>query len=329
MDGANLNFILIGGGTLMLVVLGALLYLVSTLSRPAKEAKARLEKLKTRHRGGATTGSAEARSIRINKNATGFDALLNRIIPKPAEFQARLNKTGRQITIAQYFGASGILFVLLLAVIFLVTGNSLISLLIALALGLGLPHFIIGFMVNQRIEKFTKQFPEAIDLIVRGLKAGLPINETINNVGTEVTAPTGTEFKKITDAVRFGKTLDTALWETSERLDTPDFKFFVITLSVQKETGGNLAETLSNLATILRLRQQMKLKVRALSSEARASAMILGALPFVMLGAIMVTNYDYGIVLFTHPKAIIASVAGFFWMLIGIGIMAKMINFEI
>ncbi len=329
MDGANFNIILLGGGLLLLVILGAMFYLVSTLSKPAKEQKARLDKLKRHHRGGESISSPQGRSIRIQSEGSVLDNLLSKILPKPAEFQARLNKTGKTISIGQYFGFSGILLLVMFSVIYMVTSDLLMGSLIAIALGLGLPHIIIGMMINSRLEAFTKQFPEAIDLIVRGLKAGLPINETINNVGTEVTAPTGTEFKKITDAIRFGKSLDEALWATSERLDTADFKFFVITLSVQKETGGNLAETLSNLATILRLRQSMKLKVRALSSEARASAMILGALPFVMLGAILVTNYDYGMVLFTHPKAIIASIGAFFWMMMGIGIMAKMINFEI
>src|SRR3546814_6834106 len=138
----------------------------------------------------------------------------------------------------------------------------------------------VGYLVNKRQDKFLAIFPEAIDLIVRGLKSGLPVTESINAVGREMDDPIGTEFRRIGDDIRFGKTMTEALWAATDRLSVAEFKFFVISLSVQQETGGNLAETLGNLSGILRSRQQMKLKVRAMSSEGRASAMIIGSLPF-------------------------------------------------
>ena len=123
--------------------------------------------------------------------------------------------------------------------------------------------------------------------------------------------------------------MEETLWDTANRLDTPEFKFFVISLSVQRETGGNLGETLSNLSHILRQRQQMKLKVRALSSEAKASAWIVGLLPFIMYGLILLLNPDYGMVLIEHPKGNMAAMIGLVWMVLGIGVMGKMTNLEV
>jgi tight adherence protein B len=183
-------------------------------------------------------------------------------------------------------------------------------------------------VIKKRINKFTKQFPEAIDLIVRGLRAGLPVTESINAVSKEMQDPIATEFAMITDEVRLGKTLDEALWATAKRLDTPDFKFFVISLSVQQETGGNLAETLTNLTEILRGRTKLKLKIRAMISEGKASAYIIGSLPFLMCGLLSVMNYEYMSVMFTNPQGQIALVGAGIWMGIGVFILAKMINFE-
>lgn len=141
--------------------------------------------------------------------------------------------------------------------------------------------------------------------------------------------PVGIEFRRITNSVKLGQTLEEALWDASRRLDTPDFKFFVISLSVQRETGGNLAETLHNLGDILRKRQQLKLKIKAMSSEARASAYIIGSLPFIMLGILMMINRKYVMVLFTDPRGLIFVGVGL--LLIGLGalIMSKMVKFEI
>jgi tight adherence protein B len=141
--------------------------------------------------------------------------------------------------------------------------------------------------------------------------------------------PVGREFRLITDAIKFGTTLEKALWDASDRLGIQEFKFFVISLSVQKETGGNLGETLANLSDILRRRHQMKLKIKAMSSEARASAMILGSLPFIMFGIIFLLNTDYAMDLFTDPRGRAMLVAVLLIMGMGILVMRKMVRFEI
>jgi tight adherence protein B len=148
-------------------------------------------------------------------------------------------------------------------------------------------------------------------------------------VSKEMADPIGAEFRLIDQGIRFGRSIDEALWDTATRIDTPEFKFFVISISVQRETGGNLAETLDNLSDILRKRRQMKLKVRALSSEARASAYIIGSLPFVMFGILTVVSYDYVMDLFRDPRGLVMVAIGLTSMLLGVLVMAKMVRFEI
>jgi tight adherence protein B len=216
-----------------------------------------------------------------------------------------------------------------LIAMFIVGAPLLVGVLAGVVAGMGLPHALVSHLIGRRLRKFTKLFPEAIDLMVRGIKSGLPIGETIAAIGQEMIDPVGIEFQRITDAVKLGQTLEEALWDAAQRLDTPEFKFFVISLSVQRETGGNLAETLENLGEILRRRLQMQLKIKAMSSEARASAYIIGSLPFIMFGILFLMNPGYVMVLFTDPRGMFVIGIGLLTMLLGVLVMAKMVRFEI
>jgi tight adherence protein B len=198
-----------------------------------------------------------------------------------------------------------------------------------LFVGLGLPYFIVGKLIKRRINKFNSNFPDAIELMVRGLRSGLPITETLGIVSSEIQGPVGIEFRMVSDKMKIGRTMEVALQDTADRLGTAEFQFFVITLAIQRETGGNLAETLSNLADVLRKRAQMKLKIRAMSSESKASAYIVGSLPFVVFGLVMMINPHYMGGFFTDQRLIVAGIGGMIWMGIGALIMAKMVNFEI
>ncbi len=195
--------------------------------------------------------------------------------------------------------------------------------------GVGLPHFIVGKMIKRRLNNFTKNFPDAIDLMVRGLRSGLPITETLGIVSTEIPGPVGVEFRAVSDKMKIGRTMEAALQDTADRLGTAEFQFFVITLAIQRETGGNLAETLNNLAEVLRKRAQMKLKIRAMSSESKASAMIIGVLPFMVFGSILYINPDYMMKFFEDERLIVTGLGGMVWMAIGAFVMRQMINFEI
>jgi tight adherence protein B len=187
----------------------------------------------------------------------------------------------------------------------------------------------VNFLTAKRTRKFIESFPDAIDLMVRGLKSGLPISETLGIVAKEVDGPIGEEFKSVNERIRIGKTMDAALQETADKVGTPEFQFFVITLAIQRETGGNLAETLGNLSEVLRKRAQMKLKIKAMSSEAKASAYIVGALPFFVFIIVYMTNPAYISGFFHEERLIMTGLGGLVWMGIGIFIMKKMISFKI
>src|SRR5438128_1583370 len=148
-------------------------------------------------------------------------------------------------------------------------------------------------------------------------------------VAEEIPDPVGIEFRMVSDKMKIGRTMDSALNDTAERLGTPEFQFFVISLAIQRETGGNLAETLSNLADVLRKRAAMKLKIRAMSSESKASAYIIGALPFIVFTLVWMINPHYMAGFFSDQRLEVAGIGGMIWMVIGAFIMAKMVNFEI
>jgi tight adherence protein B len=223
---------------------------------------------------------------------------------------------------------SGVAFAVPL-LLFVLLGLPLwMAMIVATAAGLGLPRLVLNILAKRRIAQFVTRFPDAIELLVRGLRAGLPIAETMGAVASEIEGPVGSEFQAVSDRMRIGRTLEGALQETADRLGTAEFQFFVITLAIQRETGGNLAETLENLADVLRKRRQMKLKVRAMSSEARASAMIIGSLPFIMMGILLLAP-DYITLLFTDPRGQLVIIGAELLMLGGVLVMAKMVRFEI
>jgi tight adherence protein B len=241
----------------------------------------------------------------------------------------RLERTGKGWTISQYVYASVGLGLVVAVVMFVFTRAPLLSLGLGLVIGAGLPHMVVSKLISRRTEAFISKFPDGIELLVRGLRSGLPVTETLGVVASEVPGPVGLEFKTIIDRIKVGKTMEDALQATGDKLGIPDFNFFTITLAIQRETGGNLAETLSNLATVLRSRAQMKLKIRAMSSESKASAYIVGSLPFLVFGAIMFINPDYMSKFFSDDRLIVAGLGAGVWMGIGVFMMSKMISFEI
>lgn len=321
---------------LLLLFLGAaamLVLLVLAASGPsARRASARrLGALRDRHlvsSAGANAMEAQLRRI-STAQASGLDLTLARLLPNQQQLAKRLAMTGRGWTVGRYglvtLGLAGGVAALLLA-----QGAPLaLALLFGLFVGLGLPHFTVGLFIARRVAAFTAAFPDAIDLLVRGLRSGLPITETMAVVGQEIDGPVGEEFRAISDRMKIGRSLDAALQETADRLGTPEFQFFTITIAIQRETGGNLAETLNNLSDVLRKRAQMKLKIKAMSSESKASALIVGALPFIVFGLVWFINNGYMMHFFTDPRLIVAGGGGMVWMALGAFIMAKMVNFEI
>lgn len=272
---------------------------------------------------------AQASAVKRETDTT-LDTLVKRFMPKPDQLRLRLQRTGRAISIGQYGAAICVIGAIVGLLCWLVFDfKPPMAGLVGFGAGIWFPHLAIGYMISRRQNQFTERFPEGLDIIVRGLRAGLPISESIVNARSEVPEPVRTVYGQIADGVNLGQNLEDAIGDAAKILDTPELKFFAVSLSVQRETGGNLAETLANLAEILRRRRQMKLKVKAMSSEARASAYILGSLPFIMFGLIFFVNTAYAMELFTDPRGMMMVGVGILMMLIGIGIMIKMVNFEI
>lgn len=221
------------------------------------------------------------------------------------------------------------LFVVVVAVAFIAGMSPLLSVFMGFLVGFGGPYFYVGRLIAKRQKQFVNAFPDAIDLMVRGLRSGLPVTETLGIVAKELKGPVAEEFKMVTERMRIGRTMDDALAETALRLNTAEFNFFCITLAIQRETGGNLSETLNNLGAVLRGRKSMVLKIKAMSSEGKASAMIVGALPFVVFGLIYMINPNYITKFFIDERLIMTGLGALVWMGIGVLIMKKMINFEI
>ncbi|PCI33369.1 MAG: pilus assembly protein TadB [Alphaproteobacteria bacterium] len=327
MDFTNPTIVIIGIFICVFVLIGILATAMGLVGDNNKIIGKRLDQIKARHSGGKNLAKEQAKKALFIKKETSF---LDRFIPKPEELRDRLNKTGKDISFKKYVSATVVLVVIFAFVVKVIGGLSFMpALMVGLFSGLFIPHVYVNAVINKRLKNFTTQFPEAIDLIVRGLRAGLPITESIYAVSREMKAPISIEFGKITDEIRLGKTMDEALWATAKRLDTPDFKFFVISLSVQQETGGNLTETLINLSEILRGRTRLKLKIKAMISEGKASAYIIGSLPFLMCGLLSFMNFEYMSVMFTDPKGQIALMGAAIWMGIGVFILSQMINFEV
>ena len=321
----NLPVILIFAGAFL-----AFTMLVILLGGPSagKAKTRRLAMVKDRH--AASTEAVVAAQMRktIASGSNGNSTLAN-LLPRREELEKRIRRTGKSWTLNQFMFASMALFVVATGGMLAIRTPFLMAGLLGLTMGLGLPYLVVGRAIKKRVAKFNTRFPDAIDLLVRGLKSGLPVTETFQVVSQEFPGPVGEEFKGVIERIRIGNTMEAALQESAEMLGTPEFQFFCITIQIQRETGGNLAETLANLSDVLRKRAQMKLKIRAMSSEAKASAYILGALPFFVFGLVWMTNPNYLAGFFYEQRLIITGLGGLVWMSIGVGIMAKMINFEI
>src|SRR5580704_18384692 len=277
------------------------------------------------------TGSPETRSLSRRETSTPLmDRFVKSWLPRRELLVARVERTGRPITVGHYALATvGTIVVTSLCMIFFVHLNFMPSLLVGLAVGVILPHMVIGHMGKRRINAFLNLFPDAIDLIVRALRSGLPISEAIVNAAHEVADPVGVEFTAVESGMRMGRDLDSLLWEIAKRIDAPELRFFIISLGVQRETGGNLAETLQNLGDLLRRRKSLRQKARAMASEARESTAILGSLPIVVTIILLMTSPTYISILFTDVRGLMLLGIAIGMLVAGIGIMIRMAKFQI
>ncbi|MGD9637492.1 MAG: type II secretion system F family protein [Alphaproteobacteria bacterium] len=228
-----------------------------------------------------------------------------------------------------HFWLLSILFGLLVTGLWVaIKGFSFVACLIWFYSTFGFPKRYLKKRCFKRQKAFTSNFADAIDIIVRGIRSGLPVGECIKMIGKEMPDPVGQEFRLIVEGQKIGLTINEIMQRALERMPTDDFRFFSVVITIQQQTGGNLAETLEKLSDVLRGRKKMKDKIQALSSEAKASAMIIGSLPFFMIVILKIIAPDYVGILFEETIGHVMLICGAIWMIIGTLVMKNMINFD-
>jgi tight adherence protein B len=216
-----------------------------------------------------------------------------------------------------------------MAIVFLAGAPLAVVLGLPFAMAFGLPRWIVGFLVKRRQAKFLDELPNALDVIIRSIRSGLPLNDAIRLVAAEAREPVKGEFRRVVEAQQLGLSMSDACGRMSAYMPLQEVNFFAIVISIQAQAGGNLSEALNNLSRVLRERKKMKAKVQALSMEAKASACIIGALPFIVTGLISMTSPHYMMPLWTDPRGHMIVAGGLVWMSIGIFVMRNMIQFDI
>ena len=243
--------------------------------------------------------------------------------------KAKLAQAGLSITPAKFYVFS-VVFGLFAFVVTLLSGAGLVvSLGVGFIAGAGFPRWFVGFLIKRRLNKFLEEFPNSLDVMVRSIKSGLPLTDALRLIASEGQEPVRTEFRKVVESQQVGLSVSEACARMFTSIPLQEVNFFSIVIAIQSQAGGNLSEALGNLSRVLRERRKMRAKVSALSMEAKASAVIIGALPFIVTLLVYLTSPGYIMVLFTDPRGhIILGISGV-WMSIGIFVMRNMINFDI
>ena len=241
---------------------------------------------------------------------------------------ARLTQAGLNWEPRKFMIVSGILAIAAFAAAMLAGGGPLGAVGMAFAAGFGLPRWMLSFLKKRREKAFLRALPDAVDVIVRGIKAGLPLFESLKVVAADSPEPLRSEFMAIIETQAIGMPLGDACGRLFERMPVPEANFFGIVISIQQKSGGNLSEALGNLSKVLRDRKKMAEKIQAMSMEAKASAGIIGSLPPIVMLLVYMTTPDYISLLWTHPTGQLMLVGCVIWMSMGILAMKKMINFD-
>ena len=242
--------------------------------------------------------------------------------------ESRLIQAGLAITTRQFWIASGSLGGVAFLVPLIMRANFFVAVGIGVIAGVGLPRWVLTVLAGGRAKKFTEEFPNAIDAIVRGIKSGLPVHDCLKLIAQESPEPLATEFRKLLENISMGLSTDSALEKMYARMPTSEVRFFSIVLAIQQRTGGNLAEALNNLTVVLRSRKLLREKIKALSGEAVASAMIIGSLPPGIMMLVTATTPGYMLPLIQDDRGHIILLAGATMEAFGIFVMRRMINFK-
>jgi tight adherence protein B len=285
-----------------------------TVSRPvpvARTAAARSQKSRREHVEGSLK-ELEARNAKA------------RSVP----LTARISQAGLSWSKRQFFIIAGCLGVTGFLLFFFIDAGLLAALAMGFAAGLGLPFWILRFLKKRREAKFMAGFPDGVDIIVRGIKAGLPLLESLRIIAVDAPEPLKSEFKAIIETQAIGMPLGEACGKLYERIPVAEANFFGIVIAIQQKAGGNLSEALGNLSKVLRERKKMRAKIQAMSMEAKASASIIACLPVAVMLLVYITSPQYIELLWTHPTGRFMMACSAAWMTCGVLVMRKMINFD-
>lgn len=313
---------------------GGIIYalMFNTISNDARQAE-RLSSIKQRDKS-QQNNAAQRLQEAAKRRKTVQDSLKDLEDQTKSKHKKKLTlkkmlvQAGMTITVQQFFIFS-ILFGLALSIGAFVAGFNIYVIGGALFVGgFGLPRWFVSYKRKKRFKAFMKEVPNAVDVIVRGVKAGLPLNDCLAIIARESKDPVGPEFRKIVESQKMGMTMGDAIAKLYENIPLSEANFFGIVIAIQQSAGGNLSEALGNLANVLRDRKKLDEKIKAMSAEAKASAGIIGSLPFCVTGLVYLTTPDYITLLFTHPTGHMVIGGSLIWMSMGILVMKKMINFD-
>ncbi|MBP2236077.1 tight adherence protein B [Sinorhizobium kostiense] len=302
-----------------------------------KKAEGRLRRVSASESDRANVKAARDRVSELSKRRKSVQDSLKELEKKQQEKSAnaapsmkkRLVQANLSISLTQFYVFS-VLFGLFAFIVILLAGAGLwVALGVGLIATAGLPRWIIGFLIKRRCKQFLNEFPNALDVMVRSIKSGLPLNDALRLIASDGQEPVKTEFRRVVESQQVGLNVPDACARMIQSVPLPEVNFFSIVIAIQAQAGGNLSEALGNLSKVLRERKKMKAKVGALSMEAKASAAIIGALPFIVSLLVYLTSPDYMMILFTDPRGHIIMGASAVWMSIGIFVMRNMINFDI
>lgn len=302
-----------------------------------KKAEGRVRKISAAETDRVKMKAARDRVSELSKRRKSVQDSLKELEKKQQERSAkaapsmkiRLMQAGLSITLGRFYVFSGLFGFIAFFVALIFGAGAAIGAGIGLVMALGVPRWFIGFLVKRRNNKFLEEFPNALEIMVRSIKSGLPLNDALRLIATDGQEPIKTEFRKVVESQQVGLSVPDACARMINSVPLPEVNFFAIVIAIQAQAGGNLSEALGNLAKVLRERRKMKAKVSALSMEAKASACIIGALPFIVSLLVYLTSPQYMMILFTDPRGHLIIGAGLTWMTIGILVMRNMINFDI
>lgn len=302
-----------------------------------KQSANRLNRVKSAETDRTKVNAARDRMAEASKRRKSMQDQLRTLEEKQKEndrrqsppLADRIAQAGLTISIQQFYLLSAAFGAVVGLLAFVTQGSLLVAGGVLIVGGLGLPRWIIGFLRSRRLKAFLDEFPNALDIMVRSIRSGLPLNDAIRMIASEGQEPVKAEFRRVVEAQQMGLNVPDACGRLYARVPLPEANFFAIVIAIQAQAGGNLSEALGNLSRVLRDRKKMKAKVNALSMEAKASAVIIGALPFIVALLVYLTSPDYMLILFTDPRGHMIMIASGIWMSIGIFVMRNMINFEV